>query len=182
MIDAKEIQNLLAQCQLPPEDTLPDGCSDADLNGFEERTRISMPHDLRAWLKLSNGPCVGPGGLFGVRPNRTGLGIESRLDIFPSWKVRKWIPIAGDGCGNYYIVPTLNDYGKGFPVVFLDTMDSRDSAAYIVSSDIGHFLVSLLEQELGASDWPFNEKVVVERDPRILKFKGVRLPWSRQYH
>jgi cell wall assembly regulator SMI1 len=179
MIGVLKIRKLLARCPDPPEDTLPEGCSDADLTGFEERTKISIPADLRTWLKVSNGPCVGPGGLFGIRPNRAYLCIESRLDIFPSWKTKKWIPVAGDGCGNYYLIPTLNDYGKGFPVVFVDTIASPDSPAYIVSSDIGHFLVSLLEQELGAGDWPFNEKSVVQHDPNILKFKCVKLPWSR---
>jgi hypothetical protein len=61
--------------------------------------------------------------------------------------------------------------------LFVDTSSSSDVASYIVPSDIGHFLVSLLEKELGKEGWPFNEKSVIESDPQICHFKGVDLPW-----
>ncbi len=177
MIDAPRIQELLCKVPKPPEELLPHGIGDVECDDFEKRTEIDLPEDAREWLKLANGPCVGPGGIYGIRPSRAHLDIESFFLSFPSWKARKWIPIAGDGCGNYYIVPTQHEYGRGFPVLFFDTSSSVDEPSYIVASDIGHFMLALLEKELGKEGWPFNEKAVVQSDPHIVAFKGVDLPW-----
>src|ERR1700689_4522542 len=114
------IKKLLHEAPRAPEDSIPGGVSEKDLGAFVGRTGITLPSSMRKWLQLSNGPCVGPGGLFGIRPKRPALDIEKILDIFPSWKARKWIPVAGDGCGNYYVMPTKEDFGVGFPIVFID--------------------------------------------------------------
>jgi len=126
---------------------------------------------------ISNGPCVGPGGLFGIGPARTDLDIETCLDLFPAWKKKKWIPIAGDGCGNYYIVPTQQEFGPGNPVLFIDTIWSTESAQFVVASGIGYFLLFLLEKELGKTGWPFDEQHVALLDPGIKLTCGVALPW-----
>jgi cell wall assembly regulator SMI1 len=162
----------------PPEDVLPAGAELAECNAFEARTGISLPDDFRSWLKLSNGPCIGPGGLFGIRPARTALDIESRLANFPTWKTRKWLPVAGDGCGNYYVIPTQHEFGVGYPVVFIEPITTADAPQYIVASSIGRFLIFLLEEELGAKGWPFTETKVLEADPDIVRFVGVDLPWA----
>jgi cell wall assembly regulator SMI1 len=180
MIEVSRIRELLNKVPKPPEDLLPQGVSDEDCDDFEKRTGITLPHDMRDWLKMANGPCVGPGGLFGIRPLRKHLDIESLLSLFPLWKTRKWIPIAGDGCGNYYVIPTQYDYGNGYPILFVEASSCADFPSYIVSSDVGHFLVFLLEKELGKQGWPFNERFVTELDPRIVHFKGVELPWTAQ--
>src|SRR5581483_128991 len=104
--------------------------------------------------------------------------METYLGMFPSWKVRKWVPVAGDGCGNYYVIPTQGEYGSGYPVLFIDTSSTSDAPSFVVSSDIGHFLVALLEKELGAAGWPFNENYVTKADPRITDFSHVPMPWS----
>lgn len=178
MIDIPQIRGLLDEVPQPPEELLPEGVSDQECNDFEKRTGIALPHDVRDWLKIANGPCVGPGGLFGIRPARTHLDIESCFTMFPLWKTKKWIPIAGDGCGNYYLVPTQHEYGGGYPVLFVDTGSSSETPSYIVASDIGHFLVFLLEKELGREGWPFNEKAVIQFDPQITQFNGAALPWT----
>jgi cell wall assembly regulator SMI1 len=177
MIDINRIRRLLAQAPQPPEERLPGGISDTECDAFEQRTGIRLPEEVRQWLKISNGPCVGPGGLYGIRPQRSHLDIEAILDLYPSWKTRQWIPIAGDGCGNYYVIPTQEEYGSGYPVLFVDTNSTSDVPAYIVASDIGHFLVSLLEKELGEKRWPFDENYVTKADPEITRFVGVPLPW-----
>jgi cell wall assembly regulator SMI1 len=178
MRNAAKIKELLARVPRPPEDSIPGGVSDGDLAKLEKRLGFPLPDSVRDWLKVSNGPCVGPGGLFGVRPKRKHLDIESYFKMFPAWKPKGWIPIAGDGCGNYYVIPANQDFGKGFPVVFIDTGESADEPAYIVSSDIEHFLISLLECELGSEGWPFDERVVMRNDPHITRFRGVSLPWE----
>ena len=80
---AAKIKKLLAKVPRPPEDSIPDGASDADLAGFEKRLGFPLPDPLRDWLKVSNGPCVGPGGIFGIRPKRMHLDIESFFKVFP---------------------------------------------------------------------------------------------------
>jgi hypothetical protein len=178
MIDADAILKLLAQVPKNPDEPLPGGLLDEDLDRFAQRTGIAPPPDLRAWLKLCNGPCVGPGGLFGIRNATSTLNIESYLDLFPSWKIAKWIPIAGDGCGNYYVEPTQGEFGRGFPVLFIDTHESSELPTFIVASDLGHFLAFILESELGNRSWPFCKREVTEKDPAILGFTGVPLPWK----
>ena len=178
MIDFLRIRELLHTVPRPPDDPLPIGLGDDECDKFEKSSGITLPKDVRDWLKIANGPCVGPGGFFGIQPSREHLDIDSFLSMFPSWKVRKWIPIAGDGCGNYYVVPTQNEFGNGFPVLFIDISFSTNEPSYIVASDIGHFIVSLLEKELGKDGWPFNKKAVIQSDPKIISFHSVVLPWE----
>jgi len=178
MIEIPRIRALLQTVLKPSGEELPLGCTDTEIDDFETRTEIHVPEELRIWLRTSNGPEAGQGGLFGIRPQNPFLDIEGILTFCNGWRENKWIPIASDGCGDYYIIPTLNEFGSGYPVLFMDLHDSIDHPAYIVASDIGHFLVFYLEQDLGASDWPFAKDVVTSRDPAIVKFHGVALPWE----
>jgi hypothetical protein len=178
MLDIQRLRDLLTKIPLPPGEELPQGIADADCDLFEQRTGMLLPADLRNWLIMTNGPCVGPGGLFGIRPRRRHLDIEAHLKMYPSWSAKKWIPIAGDGCGNYYVVATGQECGGGYPVLFVDTSASPDIPAYIVASDLEHFVIFLLEAELGDRSWPFRETSVIRADPNIVRFAGVKLPWA----
>ena len=178
MIDTARIMELLEKVPQPPEEPIPVGVSDKECDDFEIRTGITLPAGLRSWLKVSNGPCVGPGGLYGIRPQRSYLDIESHLAMYPCWISKKWIPVAGDGCGNEYIVPTRGEYGDGFPVLFVETSYSTDVPSFIAASDFGHFLVLLLEEELQKTGWPFDMQRLLNMDPQITKFSGVPFPWE----
>ena len=177
MIDIARIKSLLEQVPQPPGEPLPNGISDVECDDLEARMGIPLPLEFRKWLNMSNGPCVGPGGFYGIRTQRPHLDIETHFVRHPSWKVRKWVPIAGDGCGNYYVLSTSYEFGRGKPVLFVDTHVSSEEPAFIVASDIEHFLVFILERELGKKDWPFGAESVIRSDPRILEFTGVNLPW-----
>lgn len=172
------IRDLLVRVPGPPGEDLPKGIGDADFDGFSMRTGIAIPGPLREFLTMTNGPCVGPGGLFGIRTLRPHLDMESYLESHPTWKIRRWIPIAGDGCGNYYVLCTQGEFGPGLPVVFIDTSMSDGSPSFIVASDLRHFLTFLLEKELGRKEWPFDKTTVTQRDPDIVSFHDVRLPWE----
>ena len=196
MLDTKKLEELLAKF---PEEPV----TDADLEGFVRDIGMPVPDDLRAWLKMANGPSVPP-RLFGLR---TRSDIESILEIHPNWKMKKWIPIGNDGCGNYYVVPTQQEFGAGFPVMFIDTMEWSETPTYLVASSVGAFLKFFLESEIilselvplyktmldegawgnrlaiGINDprrpkWPFDKQYVVERDPGILGFSKELLPWE----
>ena len=151
MIDTPAIRRLVQAVPRPAGEQIPNGVTDDQLAGFEQRTGIAIPTDLRDWLRVSNGPCIGPGGFYGINTARDYLGIEFILGLRPEWRVKKWIPIAGDGCGNDYVMPTQQEYGAGYPVVFFDSMASTDVPSYIAASGVGHFLLFLLERELGAA-------------------------------
>ncbi len=183
-IEVKAVRDLLHKVPGPPGEALPGGVSDADLRAFSERTGIEIPAPLSTWLKLSNGPCVGPGGLFGIRPARADLDIERCFERYPQWKERAWIPVAGDGCGNSYVLATAQEFGPGWPVLFIETLPSPQEPACIVASDLWRFLVFLLEREFfrekGIRDtpWPFDRTEVTRRDPEIESYKDVPMPWE----
>jgi hypothetical protein len=178
MTDIERVLELLPLVPKAPRDTLPTGATSEQLNAFPQRTGIQLPPELSSWLSISNGPCIGHGGFFGLEASRKDLDIYQYLALCPSWKKKKWIPMASDGCGNFYVVPTNGEFGAGFPVVFVDVGESFDLPAYIVASGVVKFIRFLLERELGPTQWPFDREEVVRRDPDILKFHGVALPWE----
>jgi hypothetical protein len=63
-----------------------------------------LPAALAAWLSVCNGAAIGPGGVFGQRPDERFLDIVSVRERHPGWRRQGWIPVAGDGCGNYYVL------------------------------------------------------------------------------
>ncbi len=178
MTDKDRILELLVSVPKGPWQMLPEGATAEQLNAFSQRTGIQLPSELSSWLSISNGPCVGRGGLFGVETRRESCDIYQILARHPSWMMKKWIPVASDGCGNYYIVPTNGEFGPRYPVVFIDSIASTESPAYIVASGLLKFIQFYLEDELRLTEWPFERDEVVRRDPDILKFTGVKLPWQ----
>lgn len=173
-----EVLALLRRVPAPPEDSLPAGTSDAALQEAESAYGITFPPKLRDWLSTSNGACVGPGGLVGIDVNRDSHDLGAIFDNYPLWRNRGWIPVAGDGCGNYYVVATRNEFGAGEPVLFVDVNDASDQPAFIGASDTWLFLKFLLSKEVGESRWPFNETEVLTWDPDIVSFENICLPWN----
>ncbi len=174
----QEVLRLLAKVPAPPNAGIPSGVLGSRLEPFEQRTGLKVPTNLRDWLTTCNGPCVGPGGVYGIEPEREAFDIEQLMRLRPIWLEKGWIPVAGDGCGNCYVVPSRNDFGVGEPVVFVDTMEDDGVPAYIVASDIWRFLKFLFMQELSETGWPFEREEVSHLDPDILNFGGVALPWN----
>lgn len=173
-----EVLGLLAKVPAPPNEDTPPGATESDIAGFEERIGLRVPTKLRAWLLASNGPCVGPGGVFGIEPRREALDIERLMALRPIWHEKGWIPVAGDGCGNYYVVPCRGEFGEGEPVMFIDTMEDDSVPAYIAASDMWRFLRFLFKKELNESKWPYDRDEVLKADPDIVTFRDVPLPWN----
>jgi len=86
-----------------------------------------------------------PGGVFGPRPDDPGIDVASRRDPYPEWARLGWLPVAGDGCGNYYV---LRDDGT---VGFVDTMQDPGKIDRQAASDLLSFMIGLLahDQETG---------------------------------
>lgn len=174
-----EVIELLPQLVTPPEEPLPPPpATNEQIDRFERQFHLRVPDELRQWLLVTNGPCVGPGGVFGIETKRAHLDIGRCLASHPVWIAKGWIPIAGDGCGNYYLAVTRQDFGEGEPVIFIDTMEGDDCATYVVASSILKFLRFLFLYDLGRSGWPFRKAEVIASDPAIESFVGVPMPWE----
>ena len=174
----EEVLELLATVPSPPSEEIPPGATEADVAKCEKRIGLKVPAKLRAWLLTSNGPCVGPGGVFGIKPRREDLDLEHILTLRPIWREKGWIPVAGDGCGNYYVVVSKGEFGEGEPVIFIDTMVDDTVPAFIAASDIWQFLKFLFKKDLGESKWPYDDHEVGKADPDMLAFRDVAFPWN----
>ena len=174
----REVEVLLREVPGPPGEPIPAGASPRELDDLETGRGFRIPPLLRIWLATSNGPCVGPGGIVGINTKRRIQDVAIVLDRHPPWKEDWWIPVAGDGCGDYYVVATRNEFGPGEPVLFIDTHEDPATPNYIVASNVWQFLRFLFLDELDRTKWPFDETEVVAADPEILSFSGVTLPWD----
>ena len=160
------VVSMLAELELPPGEVIPPGIDPADLSDAEARIGFRLPSDFRTWLLTTNGPCVGPGGVVGIGNSRKLQDLEFIYDLYPSWQEKHWVPIAGDGCGGYYVLQP----GKlaTTPVVFVDANGDTDEPAFVVGSDLWRFLAFLFRKDLGQSRWPFDKNEVIAADPQIL--------------
>jgi hypothetical protein len=76
--------------------------------------------------------------MFGQRPQDLDIDLPSYLDLFPGWIAREWLPVAGDGCGSYYV---LLDDGR---VGFVDTISAPDALDGTTHADLFTFVESIL--------------------------------------
>jgi len=159
--------------------------TDDQIHTFEVAHRVEMPEELKAWLRLCNGAAVNPGGLYSLfsdQPNRVSM--DWYLQNYPAWRQKNWFPIAGDGCGDVYVLMgNIKLLSTGtHPIGFLDQSDFSEPE-YVVASGVWRFLHFLLQNQM-LSDagkdryWPFDEKTVLAIDPDLVQCKEVPLPWD----
>lgn len=105
----------------------------------------------------------------GLCPGDDYLDIEARYRGYPHWRVRGWIPIAGDGLGNYYVLDTTRRTRSGHPILFLDHEQSEveicDTPNYVAASNLWSFLRYLFLDELHAAYNLFDEWDALRQDP-----------------
>jgi hypothetical protein len=172
------VMRLLEQSPRAPEDVTT-RASQQELDELQRYLGFDLPGRLLQWLTRCNGLTCGPGGLFGTGAARPSLNIEHILRIFPAWQERRWIPVAGDGCGNHYILDAGRRWLASSAIYFVDVMDDPNTPAYCVASDLPKFLTFLLEKEISGSGWPFDRDFVVARDAEILAIADpALLPWN----
>jgi hypothetical protein len=155
------------------------GAAPEQLSALDETLGYPAPPSVRTWLTLCNGYLAGPGNLYGSTTGTDFLDIASVLDIHPRWRAKQWLPVAGDGTGNEYIVDASRAHLAGDGVFFVDVSEDPLALAYVVGSGLPEFLEFLLERELGDARWPFNADSVLARDPAIAEVTpSSLLPWS----
>lgn len=112
------------------------GATAAELRDLESRLGRPLPRSLVAWLLVLNGDTIGEGGVFGARPDAPALDIGRVLDRYrEEWDPPAWLPVASDGCGNYYLL--LADEGVGF----VDTMADPAVVSRVVEDSLVSFLL-----------------------------------------
>ena len=157
---------------------LPDGAAPAVLGRFRAFLGFPIPDGVNEWLSVHNGAPVPPAGIFGFETIPE-IDLRRELAVYPSWRERRWIPIAGDGFGNYYVVDASQRYLSTDPVLFVETLESIDEPAYLVSSSVWRFLKFFLSEELGVeSRWPFDEQYVLQSDTALAATPETLRPWT----
>jgi len=139
------LRGLVAGAIRAPEDELPRGAVPTELDSLQARLDCYLPPVLRAWLSVYRGAGIGPGGVFGPRPDAPLLDMAWRRDLFPGWAESGWLPVAGDGCGNCYVLTADGTIG------FVDTMKDPGRIDRQVAGDLLSFMTSLLagDQDVG---------------------------------
>lgn len=172
----EEVCRLLPRVPRAPERPFPGGASDQELADLERRLNVALPEDLAHWLRMCRGEPIGPGGVFGACPDDEADDIVARLAPYPRWRANGWLPVAGDGCGNCYVLLT-SDVLAGF-VGFVDVMADPDFLDCVVASDLWRFLAFLFTRELGESGWPHDPVEVLAKDPGLARATAELLPWN----
>jgi hypothetical protein len=171
----EKVLELLEGIALPPGEHRKTCASIDSIQDFGRRTGLVLPHELQDWLQVMNGSRIGPGGILGIRNDDPYCDIETILTGYPEWQKAGWIPIAGDGCGNYYVIVTD---GKLTPIVFIDTVADYLKPAYVAASGLWVFVWFLLKSELGETGWPFCREFVMQHDPEIECCTFAPMPWD----
>ena len=146
MISIERVVELVNGAQRAPEEPHIRGASPEDLHHLEERLARRIPIQLRDWLLICNGAGIGPGGFFGNRADRPSLDLPAVLALYPEWHDQGWLPVAGDGCGNYYVLQPSGQVG------FVDTMNDPASIEPPSYPDLFTFAEALLRSDQATSE------------------------------
>jgi cell wall assembly regulator SMI1 len=135
------LRGLVAGAIRAPEEEPPRGARPEELDSLTARLGGRISGTLRAWLSVCRGARIGPGGVFGQRPDTPDVDMVRRRNLFPGWAELGWLPVAGDGCGNYYVLAEDGTVG------FVDTMKDPDRLDRQVASDLLSFMIELLAHD-----------------------------------
>jgi SMI1 / KNR4 family (SUKH-1) len=124
----------------PPGETI-NGASTKDLLDLSARLGQGLPEVLASLLRICNGASIGPGGFFGQRPDSHALDMPSVIALFPEWSEMGWLPVGGDGCGNYFVLTTEGSVG------FVDTISDPGAIEGEPYSDLFAFVEAVLADD-----------------------------------
>lgn len=147
------------------------GATDDEIRSLETAIGMSLPESLKSWLRVCRSSLGGEGGIYGTSQSHSEfLNIDARLDLYPTWRELGWIPIAGDGCGNQYVIV---DYEGREAVAFIEAVVDPEQIAYFTATTLDIFLREMLHEmlrdEADKSGWPFDRNYVQRVDPDLLE-------------
>jgi hypothetical protein len=168
-----EVRRLAEIVPREPGAPLAPGASDDEIDGFLRRTGLEIPPEVRGWLRFTDGPRIGPGGIYGLRD------FEHVYAFLPEFRDNRWLPLGTDGCGDYYVLALDSPDHPLQPVYFIDPYQEGGYGApsYAVASGFWRFLRFLFKHELGERGWPFDVALVLAEDPDLARVTSARLPW-----
>lgn len=173
------VLELLKRVPRPPEAKGLTRATNEQLTALQDELGFQLPESYRAWLGTCNGVLAGPGGLYGTATRPDFIDVNFVLGLYPEWKAAKWLPVAGDGNGNHYVLDLSQSHISHDAVFFVDTTENPAELAYIVGSTLPRFLLMLLNRELGERRWPFNREYMLKSDPAIATVDPISLlPWE----
>jgi len=181
----QELLDLLSHPSIVGPDGVPPGASECDIQTFEQLHGLRLPPTLRDWFSVVNGAFCGTQGFLGLNDYR----VDSEYFLG-----RSWLPVADDGCGDYYLIDLTGPDQGDYPVFFWDheTGQEIESGAlikgYAVASNLWIFSLMFLKHEFaraGASQdvgerwhWPFDRHRTLQHDPNLARVKSAPLPWK----
>jgi cell wall assembly regulator SMI1 len=171
----QEVVTLLREVPRAPEQPFPGGADDLELADLERRLGEPIPSVLADWLRVCKGEAIGPGGVYGARFDRDWLDVAAQRADRPSWREQGWLPVAGDGCGNTYVLSTRGPLTGS--IGFVDSSEPDDMAC-VVASDLWRFLRFLFIAETGDGRWPFDQRSVLTADPALAALPNEFMPWA----
>ena len=151
---------------------------------FQKKYDLRINTIYKEFLLEYNGTIGGQGGFMGIDTGDTFCNSDDFYEVYPDWILRKWLPVATDGCGNAYIMHCSDSDLNGF-IFFKDLMSTSETEiSYYVGSNIWSFAYMMLymekrnEAEIFDGLWPFDQEFVTSNDPDILKAPYNLLPWN----
>jgi cell wall assembly regulator SMI1 len=170
-----EVARLVRAATREPGTSFPGGADDVEIADLQREVGLKLPPELVEWLRMCKGDVIGPGYLYGVRYSGRVTDIASVLERFPRWRERGWLPVAGDGSGDYYVLIARGDL-IGY-VAFVDQSD-LEILDYVVASNLWAFVRFLLTASAGDRRWPFDRDYVLGLDPGMADVPTGLQPWS----
>lgn len=141
---------------------------------FAMQTGIAPAQSWLDWLSVANGADLSSADYWlshctGLTRYPTRLpDARWHLARYPEWRSRGWIPIADDGCGDYFLLGQPFQGGPSDAVMFWDQATPAEAGIdYVISSDLWTFIVGVLELRGGPTNWPFNDTHLLEFDPQM---------------
>jgi len=145
-------------------------------------------YELEIWIMICRGPVL-------LRSPLVGFGWENSknepfhyrdiLDGYPEWATLKWVPIANDGCGNYYVFPLTESFQGLRPVFSVYVSEDTTKLAEVVASNLLIFVKRLIAAELYEEEEdPFTREAIIQHDPAVLEiaFDASEAPHPGVYH
>ena len=170
----------------------PNGATDRDIDAVALFFGVDYLGILEVWLAGCRGPFLVSQPIVGFgATKRPGDFFHYRdiLESHPDWVDFGWVPIASDGCGNFYIYP-LKTGDEHYRPIFLVYAESPTEPSQVVASNLLRFILRLLRSELtdfdesieDDIDYVFSEEEIRANDPEAVGMEPPPVCPTQTFH